>query len=334
MLGLTKTLGAAVLVLLLVTGAGLVRAAEEYVLGPEDVISINVWESPNLSRTVVVRAGGTVTFPPLGDIPAAGKTSTVLARDLEREIYNSLRKTSQVTITVVVYNSQKVFVSGQVAVQGRHSFEELPDLMGLLAEVGGLSPTADLSNVRIVRTEGELKRTINVDLSSAVASGNLAGLPRLQTNDLIIVPANAAAATAGAIGGGVGTGTIYVMGAVGRQGPIGAATGLTLFQALSLAGGLALNADLRAVEVISSDPAGGSYLMRVNLEQEILSGNPGPIIRPGDSIRVRPRDLRGMELATSVLRGTLETSRDLLNLILIRDIVVGDSNRRSAGRAR
>ena len=322
----TRKWGAVALLLLLMVQAGSVRAAEEYVLGPEDVISVNVWENPNLSRTVVVRAGGSITFPPLGDIPAAGKTSAVLARDLEREIYNSLRKTSQVTITVVVYNSQRVYVSGQVAVQGRHSFEELPDLMGLLAEAGGLSPTADLSNVRIVRTEGEQKRTINVDLSQAVTSGELGGLPRLQTNDLIIVPANAAAA-GGTIGGGVGTGTIYVMGLVGRQGPIGASNGLTLFQALALAGGLAPTADLRAVEVLSSDPRGGSYLMRVDLEREILSGNPGPMVRPGDSIRVLERDPNAMELATSVLRGTLDASRDFLNLILIRDVVVdGSSN--------
>ena len=43
------------------------QAQEEYTLGPEDVISVTVWESPELSRTVVVRADGTITLPPLGD---------------------------------------------------------------------------------------------------------------------------------------------------------------------------------------------------------------------------------------------------------------------------
>ena len=313
-----------VLALLLTAVFGnLALADEEYVVGPDDVLAVSVWDSPNLSRTVVVRANGTISLPPLGDVMAAGKTTTVLARDIEREIYNNLRRTSQVTITVVAFNAQKVYLAGEVAIPGRHSFEKLPDLMDLLAQAGGLGPTADLGAVRIVRREGDSQRTLDANISRAVESGNLSNLPRLQSGDLIIVPS-----TIGAGGGGaaVGSASAFVLGQVGRPGPLGVTAGMTLVQALAVAGGLAPDADWRNVEVIASDPVGGTYLVRVDLEREIQSGRGGPEIRPGDSIRVPVRDPNLAQVALGALRGTLEASRDVLNLLLVRDVLTNDNN--------
>ena len=310
------------LALLLTLSAGAALADEDYVVGPDDVLSISVWDNPNLSRTVAVRVNGMISFPPLGDVMAAGKTTTVLARDLEREIYNNLRRTSQVTVTVIGFNSQKVYLAGEVAVPGAHSFEKLPDLMDLLARAGGLGPTADLGGVRIVRRDGDAQNTIDANITRAVESGTIGALPRLQPGDLIIVPSNATTA-----GGGVaGSGAAFVLGQVGIPGPLGVTNGLTLVQALSLAGGLAPNADWHNVEVIMTDPNGGSYLLRVDLEREIQSGRGGPEIRPGDSIRVPARDPNLGQVALGALRGTLEASRDVLNLLLVRDVLTNNDN--------
>ena len=310
--------------LLVPTWSGLALADEEYVVGPEDVLSVSVWDSPNLSRTVVVRANGTISLPPLGDIMAAGRTTTALSRDLERAIYENLRRTSQVTITIVAFNSQKVYLAGEVAIPGRHSFEQIPELMDLLAQAGGLGPTADLGSVRIVRREGDTQRTLDANVSGAVESGNLASLPRLQSGDLVIVPSNVGGAGGGM--GGVGSGAAFVLGQVGRPGPFGVTTGMTLVQALAVAGGLGPEADWHNVEVIATDPTGGTYLLRVDLEREIQSGRAGPEIRPGDSIRVPVRDPNLGEVAIGALRGTLEASRDVLNLLLVRDVLTNKSN--------
>ena len=291
------------------------RAQEEYTLGPEDVISITVWESPELSRTVVVRADGTITLPPLGDVPAAGRATSVLARDLEREFYDVLRRTLQVTVSVVQFNSRKVYLAGQVTAPGRYSFERIPNLVDLLGQAGGLGANADLSDIRIVRREGENQRTLTVDLTRAVQSGDLSAVPPLQPNDVVIVPASSGGLTAGGVGGE----PIYVMGWVGTPGAIPAMGGINLMQALSLAGGVAPNADLTKVEVVANDPA-GSYLMRVDLESAIRSGSGGPILRPGDAIRVVDKDGFG-EVALGAAQVALGASRDILNILAIRDIL-------------
>lgn len=289
-------------------------AQDEYVLGPEDVVSITVWEHPELSRTVVVRANGDMTLPPLGDVPAAGRATSVLARDLEREFYRVLRQSLQVTVSVVAFNSQKVFLAGQVGAPGRYSFERIPGLVDLLGQAGGLGPTADLSGIRIVRREGQTQRTLSVDLSHAVETGDLAGIPALQPEDVVIVPASAAAGT---MGGMVGGDPIYVMGAVGMPGAVPAGGDLSLMQALSLAGGVSPNADLDEIEIIGRDTGGGSFLMRVDLEEAIESGNGGPTLRPGDAIFV---SAKGGGLGTA-FRATLDASRDILNLLAIRDVL-------------
>ncbi len=318
--------GLCTFVTLLLAGlAGSARADEEYVLGPDDVLGVSVWENPQLSRTVVVRVNGTISFPPLGDVMAAGKTTTTLARDLEREIYNNLRRTAQVTISVVAFNSQKVFLAGEVASPGRYSFEKIPEIMDLLAQAGGLGPTADLSGVRIVRRDGDAQRTIPVDISRAVETGDLRGLPGLQRDDLIIVPGGAGA-VGGGVGGGLGAGSAYVMGAVGASGPIGVSSNMTLFQALAVAGGLSPVANWNEIEVLAADQSGGTFLMRVDLERELQSGRGGPEIRPGDSIHVPIRDPNVAQVALTALRGTLDASRDLLNLILIRDVLTNNDD--------
>lgn len=295
-------------------------ADEEYSLGPEDVISITVWEHPELSRTVVVRANGDMTLPPLGDVPAAGRATSVLARDLEREFYRVLRQSLQVTVSVVAFNSRKVFLAGQVGAPGRYSFEQIPSLVDLLGQAGGLGPTADLSAIRIVRRDGQAQRTLTVDLGRAVESGDLAQVPALQPEDVIIVPASSAIGTVGGMGAGLGVEPIYVMGLVGAPGAIASGGELNLMQALSLAGGVAPNADLSEVEIVGRDAGGSSFLLKVDLDEAIQSGHGGPTLRPGDAILVTGR--RGFAgTAGTVLRGTLDASRDLLNILAIRDVL-------------
>lgn len=314
-------------VALLVCGTGAALADEEYVLGPEDVISITVWEHPELSRTLGVRANGMVTIPPLGDIPAAGKATSVLARDLEREFYNVLRQTTQVTVSVVAFNSKRVFLAGQVAAPGRYSFEKIPPLVDLLGQAGGLGPTADLSRVRVLRSEGEAKRTLEVDLTRAIQSGDASNVPALQPEDVVFVPPVSAAGVGGAATGGLGGGSFaYILGTVAQPGAVPAGEGVDLFAALALAGGVPPQADLKRIDIISNDPAGGTYRLRVDLENEIISGRGGPQIQPGDHIHVPFRPTSLGEKALTAAQVTLGASRDLLNLIVVRDIILGNEN--------
>ncbi|MBK8230346.1 MAG: SLBB domain-containing protein [Candidatus Eisenbacteria bacterium] len=215
----------------------------------------------------------------------------------------------------MAFNSRRVFLAGQVQSPGRYAFEQMPDIVNLLGQAGGLGAGGDLSQVRILRQGDAGEQTLNVDLNKAIKSGDLGGLPALQPGDVVFVPP-----TAGAVGGGgVGSDAVYVLGDVARPGGYSASAGIDLAQALGLAGGTTPNADLTCIEVLARDGVAGSYLVKVNLDEQLRNGSGGPEIRAGDTIRVPSRTTSKSYQAWNILRAGLGTTRDVLNLILIRD---------------
>ena len=285
-------------------------AVDEYVLGPEDVLNISVWDSPALTRTVIVRAGGAITFPPIGDVPAAGKTAAGLARLLEDRLAEFLRRPTQVTVEITSFQSQRVTVSGAVAAPGRLGFERIPGLIEVLGAAGGLGPTADLARVQIFRTEGRQRTTITVDLSSAMATGDLTGLPELRANDIVFVPSTIAEV-------GARSDAAYVSGEVAQSGAYSVGSGLDLLKFLSLSGGTLQTADIRRVQIVSQDAAGRNFVAIVDLEQFLASGETDFLVRPGDAVRVPSLENTMPRLAWTATREILGSSRDILNLFII-----------------
>jgi polysaccharide biosynthesis/export protein len=305
-------------VVLVAAGPRSARATEGYLIGAEDVLSLTVWEHPELSRTVVVRADGTITLPPLGDIPAAGTTTDALARTIEARVYGTLRFTTQATVSVIAFNSRKIYLAGQVTSPGRYGFEEIPGLVDLLGSAGGLNATADLSAVRILRrTEGAGPTTLTVDLSTAVQTGDLRSVPKLESGDVVYVPA----AAAGGTGPVAGSGGIYVMGEVLRPGAYSPLPGMSLMQLLAIAGGLSPRADVSRVLILGTDPSGGSFRVKVDLGREMETGGRGPEVRLGDTVIVSSLEAGPVAVTWNVMRETLAVSRDVLNLFLIQDVV-------------
>jgi polysaccharide export outer membrane protein len=288
----------------------------DYAIGAEDVLSISVWEHPELSRTAAVQANGRISIPPLGDVPAAGTTTTALARDLESRIYNTLRATTQVTVSVIAFNSQKVYLAGAVQNPGRYTFETLPNLVDLLGMTGGLSPQADLTHVRVLRQEGGSTQTLSVDLSRAVDSGDLSGVPGLHSGDLVMV-----SGLGSAVGAAVGASVVYVTGDVNKPGPYNVAPGMSVMQVLSVAGGATATADLSRVMLLAGGDGGNGYRVTVDLEQEARAGSGGLEIRPGDTVVVPSRGSNAFFTGWSIMRETLGMSQNILNLFLIRDVL-------------
>ena len=315
--GMMRNLSVALLVLTALVASGEVRAEGEYVIGAEDVLSISVWERPELSRTVVVRADGNVTVPPVGDLPAAGKSTTELARELEAQFYRTLRIATQATVSVVAFNSRQVYVAGQVATPGRYSFEEIPGIIDLLSGAGGLNATADLANVRILRKrDSGTPETISVDVARAVQSVNPTALPPLLPGDVVYVPGGAGGAGQGGGGGGA-----YVLGEVAQPGVYSVMPGMDLLQLLAVAGGTTPGADLKRIDILGSDGTGASFRVRIDLRAEIQQGRGGPEIRPGDRIVISPSGTGAGGFAWTLSREALSVSRDVLNLFLIGDIL-------------
>jgi len=268
--------------LLLVLAPARARA-EEYVIGAEDVLQVSVWMHPELERSVTVRADGSIVLPPIGEVKAAGQTPTQLGARLADRLSTYLRQTTTVTVSVTQYLSQSVYVSGAVAKPGRYGFERVPSVLDVINQAGGATTGADLTQVQVVRREGERGRPMVVDVARALREGSSADLPALKPGDSIVVPAGA--------GPGVSTGeTAGVLGEVNRPGLYPVGTGQDLWTVLAAAGGATSRADLADVRVVVRQRDSSTSVFAVNLKQQLRGGAREPyVVHSGDVVVVGGR---------------------------------------------
>ena len=159
----------------------------EYKIGAQDVLRIDVWKEPEISRTAPVRPDGRISLPLINDVQAAGLTATQLAA----VIADGLRKyitNPQVTVGVTEINSRRVYVTGEVTRPG--AFPLLPNMTVLqaLSSSGGFSQFAKLKSIYVLRTEDgkQVKHPFNY---KEVVSGKKPELNiPLQPGDVIVVP--------------------------------------------------------------------------------------------------------------------------------------------------
>jgi polysaccharide export outer membrane protein len=307
----------AVLAVVMVSGAGIARA-QEYILGPEDVIQVSVWMHPELEKTVTLNSDGNITYPPLGEIKAGGLTPSQLATRLGDRLSTYLRQTSTVTVTVSQPNSHSVFVQGAVAKPGRYGFEKIPGLVDVLSAAGGAVPGADLAAIQIIRREGPQRRTLRADVAAVLRDGDTSKLPALQAGDMIVVPAGAAGGT-GAISGGAGA---AVIGQVNHPGLYGISEGTDLWVVLAQAGGTTDRADLGGVRILSSEAQGRVNVNKVDLKNVLNRGARGPVlVKPGDVVFVGSTAGSGWAKTWSGVTAVLGATQYLLNVAVLADVL-------------
>jgi polysaccharide export outer membrane protein len=270
--------------LALLTTAAAAQTAAEYRIGEGDALSISVWRHPELERTVVVRSNGRVTFPPIGDVTAAGITPSDLSREIMQRLRDYTRETTQVTVTVAQFNSRAVFLTGQVVGPGRYSFEAIPDLLQLLSSAGGPLPSADLSQVSIIRATPTGPSVITIDVGSYMRGQSTQPLPALEPGDTIEIPSILGTSAAGA------QGMVFIFGEVGAPGAYPAAGGTDLLQLIAVAGGTTPDADLGEVAVVM-DGGNGQVVAKIDLQDVIENGTATPfMLAAGDRVIIPASD--------------------------------------------
>lgn len=157
----------------------------EYRIGPEDVLKVDVWKEPDITRTIPVRPDGKISLPLLDDVQAAGLT----ARELSNTIREGLKKyinNPQVTVTVTQINSRRIFVTGEVTRSG--ALPLLPGMTALqaLSSSGGFTQFAKEKGIYILRNENGKQVKLPYNYKS-VLKGKSEDLP-LQPGDIIVVP--------------------------------------------------------------------------------------------------------------------------------------------------
>jgi polysaccharide export outer membrane protein len=160
-----------------------------YLIGPGDTVNIVVWRNPELSLSVPVRPDGKITTPLVEDLPALGKDSTVLARDIEKALAKYIRDP---VVTVIVTNfvgpySEQIRVVGEAAKPQVLSYRQKMTLLDVMIAVGGITDFADGNKATILRTADENKQ-YGVRIKDLLKRGDVTANVEMKPGDVLIIP--------------------------------------------------------------------------------------------------------------------------------------------------
>ncbi len=162
----------------------------EYLIGPGDAVNIIVWRNPEVSMSVPVRPDGKITTPLVEDLPAAGKTSTQLARDIEGALAKFIQ---QPVVTVVVTNfagiySEQIRVIGQATRPQALPYRKEMSLMDVLIAVGGVTEFAAGNRASLIRTVDGKQKKYGVRLDDLIKDGDISANMAMRPGDILIIP--------------------------------------------------------------------------------------------------------------------------------------------------
>jgi polysaccharide export outer membrane protein len=141
----------------------------DYVIGPEDVLDVAVWNNADISRTVPVRPDGKISLPLLNDVQAAGLTPMELRDSVGKALTNYI-PTPAVSILVREVHSFKVSVIGQVKTPGRYELRGRATVLDVLALAGGFTEYATRGRTVVLRQDGTATRQIPFPYDRLVAN--------------------------------------------------------------------------------------------------------------------------------------------------------------------
>jgi len=158
-----------------------------YVIGPEDVLDINVWKEPDMTRTVPVRPDGKISLPLINDVQASGSTPQQLAATVTEKLRKYVQE-PQVTVIVTAINSQRVFVVGEVLRAG--AFPLIPGMTVLqaLSSAGGFTTFADVKKTHVMRLVNGKQVELPFNYREVLKGDNQDQNIKLLPGDTVIVP--------------------------------------------------------------------------------------------------------------------------------------------------
>jgi polysaccharide export outer membrane protein len=166
------------------------EATPDYLIGPGDSVNIIVWRNPEVSMTVPVRPDGKITTPLVEDLPASGKTSTELARDIEKALAKFIQ---QPVVTVIVTGfvgtyGEQIRVIGQAAKPQALPYRRDMSLMDVLIAVGGVTEFASGNKASIIRNVNGRMQKLPVRLNDLIKDGDISANINMRPGDVLVIP--------------------------------------------------------------------------------------------------------------------------------------------------
>lgn len=288
-------------------GDDAVQPEKEYLIGPNDILYINVKGHPELSSPGIMVGGtnkvsgsrvdglGRVHLPLAGSVPVAGMTIGQ-ATDHIQEVFRTYLKEPWVVVEISEYRSKPLYLLGQFNAPGTYYMDRSYSLMEGLALGNGLKDIANLRSARIIRNG----KTIPVDIYRLLQEGDQSQNTWLAANDVIFVPDDK-------------NQNVFVFGAVDKPGPMTMPNGqLTLAQALSSAELNEGSAKATHVRIIRSISPTRGELLVMDLNR-ILNGEALPFpLTEGDIVYVPRSGLGSWNLAIQEILPSLQAVSSLL----------------------
>jgi polysaccharide biosynthesis/export protein len=243
--------------------------AARYTLGPQDQLKITVFDEPDLTNVYRVDSDGFITFPMINRVAASGITPAELQDRIRSMLAAGYIRNPQVRVEVEGYKSQSVIVGGEVRAPGKITMTGTLTLIEALAAAG--SPTASAaSEVTVSRQKKGPNGVVGNENDVEIIHVNLKDIQlgragrdiQLQDGDIINVPKAQ---------------TLYVTGAVRNQGAIIYEPGMTVQQAIALAGGLTDRGSDRRIKADRTMSDGKVSEVSLRLEDKV---------QPNDTIKI------------------------------------------------
>ena len=246
------------------------HADTPYVIGPSDILEVQVWDNKDLNQTVFVRPDGKISLPLIGEMQAGGQTIQQV-QDALVELYAKTVKGASVTVIVREIKSRPVYFVGGFSKPGVEQLTKSLTLLQAVSIAGGLLPTADGENGFVLRGDRRIPIDFNRLLQRGDASQNLA----LEPGDAIVAPL---------------ADSVYVHGEVKVPGAVKSTGDLTVLKALAQVGGVTPLAATGRVEILRG-PGDRKERLRVDVDKMMKSpgDTPDVLLKPNDIIVVPQR---------------------------------------------
>jgi polysaccharide export outer membrane protein len=255
-------------------GAAVASTATDYLVGPGDILKVTVYGEQALSGSFRVDGDGTFPFQYLNRVKAEGLTAAAIEESMEKALADGYLRNPQVSVEVQEFRSQNVWVQGQVRMPGKYPLPANASLMDAIMLAGSMAPDAG-NWVEIYH-----QRSAAGPAGPSLAAGNkpdarvkltdvqsgLAQSVRILDNDTIFVPKAQ---------------VVYVTGMVRNTMPVRYEEGMTVFEAVALAGGVNEKGSNTRMSIVRF----------VNGQRKEIDAKVGDVVQPGDQIVVKARRL-------------------------------------------
>jgi polysaccharide biosynthesis/export protein len=158
-----------------------------YVIGPDDVLSIVFWKDKDMSADAKVRPDGRIALPLINEVVAAGLTPDELQKRLTEESKKYMEDAS-ITVVIKEINSLKVYITGEVAKPGVYPLTSNTTVMQLLSLAGGLKEYANSKSITIMRNQGGKQVSLKFNYREVASGKNLKQNIELKPGDTVVVP--------------------------------------------------------------------------------------------------------------------------------------------------